>query len=264
MHAYAATVSQWVGDPSGTRWSNSSFYSALQGAAFVTGGAGHTLEASAEAITSAALANNTHFVMNSNASASALTDTEYTALTNWVRGGGILILFATGDASSIALANNVLNNLGSAIDVTTSKVGPGFPTAGTTGGNLNGSDTAVTNPSNNLTNQQLRMYQSNVLTGGSLLAANNIPNPSNNFGAALRVDNVNLGKVYVFGDSFASNFLVNGGGGNHANLQLFLNILSQGQLSGGGGGPTGDTPEPSSILLTALGIAGLAYWKRRH
>jgi hypothetical protein len=263
VSAQAAVVSQWNQNPSpGTVWGNNAIFSSLYSAAFATGGAGHTLEVSAEAISAAALANNTHFVVNSSSSVTALSTQEYTDLVNWVRGGGILILFANvgNSATGITLANNILNELGSTIDVSTALVGPGSG-SGTTGGKLIAPDAAVLGGPFNLGNQPLSMYQANVITGGTLLAADGIPNPAYNLGVALRVDTINLGKVYVFGDHFESNFLVGQPG---SNLQFFLNVLAQGTGSSGGPPGGGPVPEPSAFVLTAVGIAGLAYWKRRR
>jgi hypothetical protein len=115
----------------------------------------------------------------------------------------------------------------------------------------------------------LTFIQPNKVGGGSLLALNGVPNPTDNVGAALRVENIGLGKVYVFGDHYENKYYISQGG--NANLQLFLNLLGQGQLqtpqtpqlppSGPGGT---DNPEPSTLILTASALAAVAFWRRKR
>jgi len=263
----AAVVGQWNQNASSYNWATASNYSSLYSAAFVTGG--HSIDPSGTdgSTVLSNLNNYTHFVMNTSSTATVgnLGD-----LSTWVNGGGILILFANGnnDAASNAVGNTILgvNGINSSISL------PG----GVTGisqmatiGSLTGSDPAV----NGITGQPLTWYRSNLVSGGTALAANNSPF-NQNLGNALRVDNIGLGKVYVFGEHFENDSRITGGVGN-ANLQLFLNLLTQGQLQtpggggspGGGGGPLppgSDVPEPATILLTASALAGLAYFKRKR
>jgi hypothetical protein len=253
----AAVVGQWNQNASTYNWATSSNFSSLYTSAFVTGGNSIDPSGTDGSVVLSNLNQYTHFVMNTSATASTPA---FGDLSTWVHGGGVLILFANGtaDATSNALGNAILSGVGSSITLTGSTVGSGsFSTVGS----LTGTDIAVSG----ITNNPLTMFRSNTVGGGTLLALNGVPNPQNNLGAALRVDSVGLGKVYVFGEHFESNSRISGGSGN-ANLQLFLNLLAQGQLQGGGGptGPGSDVPEPGTVFLTAFALAGVAWLKHKR
>lgn len=260
VSAQAGTVGQWSGNSANLVWASSGNFRTIYAAA-TTGTPSHTVE-SPEAITAQNLANDNFFIIQS--SFTSLNGTELNTLVNWIKNGGILLLFATPDGmNSLSLANQILGTLGAgasgnAMSVTNSFTGPGDTRA--TAGSLIGSDKAVTGPPNNLATQSLSLYQASVIAGGTNLALNQ-PGTTN-LGNALRVDNFSLGKVYVFGERFDSNLLA---GTDQNNLRLYLNLLNQGLIGGGGigGGETAGAPEPATFVLTFSALAGLYFVRRK-
>jgi hypothetical protein len=261
----AAVVGQWSQNPGTTNWTHSDF-SSFYTAAFVTGG--HTINpaGSTGEVTLSNLNNFTHFVLNTSSSAgaaAAVQSSNFSSLGTWVNGGGIAIVFLNGtnDAAANALGNSILAAAGSSITASGGTIGfPGFDT--------NGSLTSLAGA--DIAGRPLTFMQPNRVSGGSLLAQDMIPNADSNLGAALRVENVGMGKVYVLGEHFENRWFIQQGNGN-ANLQLFLNMLAQGQLQssgapplGGGGDPFSENPEPGTLLLTAAALAGVAYWRHRR
>jgi len=252
--ASAAVVGQYSGSASGTIWAGSGSFSTIYGAALAATPS-HTVE-TPEQISAQSLANNSHFIISNPVTAVA----DMNALVNWVNGGGILMLFVDGTAgaASINLVNSILGSFGnnglsgSPMQVSNTQLLPTSVTDRVTAASLAGSDPAV----GALGGQSLSMYNPFGITGGNALAVNLLGN-------ALRVDTFALGKIYVFGDNFASNSnlsnpLFNSG---LTNQQFFLNLLAQG--GSGGIGPL-DAPEPSTFGLMAVGVIGLLWRFRRN
>jgi hypothetical protein len=259
----AAVVGQWNQNPASTNWTGSSF-SSFYTAAFVTGG--HTINPAGTTgeVTLSNLNNFTHFVLNtssSSAAAAAVQNSNFSSLGTWVNGGGIAIVFLNGtnDAAANALGNSILAAAGSSMTA-------GGGTIGTGSFDTNGALTSLAGA--NIAGSRLTFLQPNTVNGGSLLAQNMVPNADSNLGSALRVESVGLGKVYVFGEHFENRYFIQQGG--NANLQLFLNMLAQGQLQSGGPPPLGgsdpfsENPEPGTLLLTAAALAGVVYWRRKR
>jgi hypothetical protein len=249
FNAFGATVGQLAGNSS--IWANPGNFSNIYVAATV--GAGHTVE-SAETLTAQNIANNTHFIVES--SATALAAQELSLLVDYVRGGGTLLLFAT-PTTGVTSANQILSALGPGLSGTTMSVQTmtsGFPGTSLNWGSLSGSDPAVQGTVANLNGQSLNYTQTRLLMGGTHLAVVESPSISD----AIRVDRYQLGRVYLFGTHIDSNTVT---GVNQYNTQFFLNILANGGL------PSGlvDTgvPEPSTFGLSAVTLAGALLYLRR-
>lgn len=249
--AYGATVGQFSGNTS--VWANSSNFSNIFTSA--TMGAAHTVE-SPEALTATNIANNSHFIVES--SATALAAAQVSLIVDYVRGGGTLLLFATPGTGNQS-ANQILGALGTglsgnAMSVTNSSFG--FPGFLLNSGTLNSQDPAVkgTTAFNNLNGFDLSYYQTNVLSGGAHLA--NIE--ANTISDGIRVDRYSLGKVYLFGTRLDENGATNA---NWNNTVFFMNMLSSGGLPAG----LVDTsaPEPATLGLTAFSLAGALLYLRR-
>jgi hypothetical protein len=253
----ATVIGQWSGNSS--HWASSGNFSTLYTALTAAGpsGPGYNVT-SGQAITQANLSQDNFFVVDS--SSAAVSASEAATLANWVRAGGILLLFAAGNSQ--AAANSVLGSLGAGASGTALSVTPqaeGSNLASIfTGGGLWSADPSVKGPTN-LMWAPLNWYDANIIGGGNSLAVN--IGTTHNLSSAMRVDNFALGKVYVFGDRFDTNALT--AGGANANLALFLNLFAQSnsvrQFSG-----TSEVPEPSTLLLTGLGITGALFWRRRQ
>lgn len=207
-----------------------------------------------EAITAANLANNTSMIIRTQNGLSGADSLP--SLVNWVRGGGILMLFADSALPQGAMnANTILSALGSSISVSSSTTGnPSFQTLG----QFTGADVT-----NGLLGRNLAFDLSRVVTGGVQLVQTGAP--GFDAGSSLRMQNVNLGKVYVFGGSIDAN--ANTLNPLGSNRDFFMALLSQ--PNGGMFGvdpPAGASgnPEPATFGLTALAIGGLAFWHRRR
>jgi hypothetical protein len=206
-----------------------------------------------EQISAASLANNTHFIISN----PVATVSDMAALVNWVNAGGILMLFVDGSApgQSIGIVNTILSSLGtgasgSPMQVSPNQLLPSYITSQVTAAALAGTDPAV----GALGGQSVAMFNPYGINGGSALAINLL-------GSALRVDTFSLGRVYVFGDAFSSNANLGHPTAGQTNQYFFLNLLAQGSNGGGGGGPL-DAPEPGTLGLITLGVAGLL-WRSR-
>jgi len=248
--AYGATVGQLSGNTS--VWANSGNFSTIYTSATV--GAGHTVE-SAETLTAQNISNNTHFIVES--SATALAAAQVSLLVDYVRGGGTLLLFATPGGSNTS-ANQIMTALGNGLSGTTMKATTqtfGFPNSNVNWGELAGSDPAVQGVYN-LNGANLSYNQSNILTGGSLLAANN----SYTISDAVRVDRYNLGSVYLFGTHLDRDGSTNA---NQNNIYFMMNILANGGLPAGLVDPGVGAPEPATFALTAVSLVGALLFVRR-
>ena len=255
----AVVVGQSTTSASSNIWATNTNFSSIYAVATAPGpgGVGGSVTGP-QAITQQALANNTHYVISNPTSSAG----DLNALVNWVNAGGILMLFVdqTGGANSVAALNTILAAFGtgasgSALSISSSLLLPSSITSQLTAASLAGTDKAVVGPPNNVGGASVAMFNPYGVSGGSTLAINLL-------GSALRVDSFQLGKVYVFGNTFNSNDNM---GAGLANQQFFLNLLTQTLMNqgGGGGGPT-DAPEPGSILLMSSGIVGLLLYARRR
>lgn len=253
-NAYGATVGQMAGNTS--IWANPGNFSNIFNAA--TMGAGHTVE-SAEALTATNIANNTHYIVES--SATAMAAQQVSLLVDYVRGGGTLLLFAS-PTTGRTTANQILGALGTGLSGSAMSVtGSTFGFSGSTlnWGTLSSTDRAVQGGPANLNGSSLNFAQTHILAGGSLLALNESPSISD----AIRMDRYNLGRVYLFGSHIDSNMASNT---NQNNIYFFLNIFSGGNLPTGlniGGTVDVGAPEPATFALTAFALAGAALFARR-
>lgn len=257
----AATIGQWIGNPSNQNWAaNSSNFSSIYAAA-TAASQHHTVE-SAEQITSANLGNDNFFIIAN--AAAAPTSAEIATLANWVKAGHILLLFNTPGGGSIAATNAILSGIGSSIQMNNTLIGLGGSNqAGA--GTLSSSDPSVAGPPQNINGASLALFQTYSLTGGTRLALDTPQYPIYNLGNSLRVDTVQLGKVYVFGERFDSNPNLNSGIQGTSNLGLFIGLLAQQTaLNSGGGSDVTGNPEPATLAITGLALIGLVAWKRRR
>lgn len=262
--AQAATIGQWKGNPANQVWASAGNFSSLY--SFVS--AANTVETT-ESITPGNLANDNFFII-ANPTA-APTASELTTLANWVQAGHILLLFTDpDDLGSVTVANKILAGVypvaqTNKINVSSTLVGSNV---GSVAGSLMGPDPGVmgtpgNSSTHNISTQALGIWQAFSILGGTNLALNNTPSVGFNIGNTLRVDTISLGKIYVFGDRYDSNSNMGlTGASTNGNLSLFLNLLAQQTLNGGGGGPT-DAPEPATFALTGLVLAGILALNRR-
>lgn len=245
--AFAATVSQWSGNTN--VWSNSGNFSTFYAEA-TAAPLSHTITSGA-AITAASLTGSTHLVIES--SAAQLTGTELSLLTQWVQGGGTLLLFA---GSSNATASQVLGSggLNSSIAVSNSNIGFGSSTV-YSNLSLTTTNTAVTGGPFDLRGASFNLSNNfKGVTGGEGLG-----NSALGASQALRTESVQLGKIFVMGGHFESNgFLWE----SQSNMQFFLNVLAQGQFVNGL--VEVGTPEPASIALTGFALGGLLLLRRKR
>jgi hypothetical protein len=256
----AATIGQWVSNTANQVWASSGNFSTIYAKATASP-QNHTIE-NPEAITGANLSNNNYFIISN--PTVALTGNELTTLVSWVHAGGILLLFADpdpsagGGSSTVSIANNILTTLGNGSSATTMQV------ASTTFGSLTQGFSSGTFASNDPASSGLTggmgFFQGYNLSGGNALMANTSSNPFYQVANGLRVDSFQLGKVYVFGEEFASN---GAGTLNSNNARFFIQLLAQQGLSGPGPGSL-DSPEPATFALSGLALAGLLAWRMKR
>lgn len=212
------TIGQWAGG--GRTW-NSVDFSTIKA---TMEGAGHTMEAD-EAITAANLANNAMFVIGE--PGGALTGAEATDLANWLSGGGILWV-GLDSFSTAAGANALVAGLGGSMSVTSAN---GFYETPLSGGSF-----ASTGPPFNLVGSSLTTsLQLGPVAGGNVLAGNMV-----------HWEAIGNGFLFLSSDRFEQNF--SGSTAATTNGQFLLNIAN---------GPTAVAPEPATLGLMAIGLAGL-------
>lgn len=214
--ALANNVGNWTG--SARSWNHGDM-ATMRNTAI---GAGHTVEADS-AMTPGNLANDTHYVLGEPAVPSGA---EITALNNWVRGGGILMLLVDSGDSGGAGARAVLGGIGSSITINAQ----GAPVNGP----LQPGIFASEGPPYNIVGQTLAVTPGTEAAGGNMLA-----------GTYVRWERLGSGYVFAFADRLDHNFF-NPTPGN-VNGKLFLNILQ--------------APEPGSLAL--LGLGSLLAMRRR-
>lgn len=241
--AFAASVGQWASN--GDVWSASSNYSTIYAGATV---AGHRFDPTAEGISQQSLAGNTHFIVSQ--PAAAATQNEAASLGTWVRSGGTLVMFANPEAGAYStytsyFANALLSGIGSSMSVMSQSFGLGGTQVL---GTLGGSDGAVSG----IQGSGLASGSIFPILGGNSLAVSGALLPY-----LVRYEQLGSGKVYLIGGNIAANSLIAEG----ANRQFLLNLLNQGNF---GTGFAGETPEPSTILLTGLGFVGAVLLRRKR
>lgn len=260
----AATIGVYSGTDSSQIWASSGNFSTVYANA-TTGSLGHTVVSTSD-ITSTNL-NNYRFLVVGNPT-TAMTANQLTAVTNWVKQGGILLMFADAShQSSVGLVNNVLSTLGAGSSGSQMSVGSrtyGDIYSTTTAGQLTGTDPAVAGLTGGL-----QYLFANQVSGGSLLA--NVTGNNYDLGSMMRVDTFQLGKVYVLGDRFDANLV-----GSSNNRNFFINLLSQNsnfQLptptspnSPSFPDPTNDilNPEPATFGLAGAALLGIVVLRRRQ
>ncbi len=239
--SFAATVGQWTS--SSDVWSAASNYSTIYAASTV---AGNKFDPTAEGISGASLAGNSHFIISNPTSLGQ--PGEVGTLKSWVNAGGTLVMFANPDAGfsmyTSYFMNALLSGIGSSMSVMSQAYGFG---GAQLLGTLGGSDQSVAG------------IQGGGLASGSVLpvlGGNSIAVSGALLPYLVRYEQIGSGKVYVIGGNIASNALIAEG----ANRQFLLNLLSQGNA---GIGFADDVPEPASIGLTAIGLIAAAVARRR-
>lgn len=266
----AATIGVYSGSDAGQLWAGSGNFSSVYANA-TTGSLGHSV-VSTNDITETNL-NTYRFLVVANPT-TAMNAAQVTAVTNWVKQGGILLLFADANhQSSVGIVNSILSSngglgagaSGAAMSVGGGTYGDGYGVV-TAGSLIPNSDPAV----GSMTGGLAFLY-ANRVNGGSMLAN---PNPGwYDLGNTLRVDTFQLGKVYVFGERFDSNLMA----GNANNRNFFINLLSQNnqfQLpTPPPTTPTGPSfpsdpldihqPEPATFGIAGAALLGLLAARRR-
>ena len=263
----AATIGVYSGSDSSQVWASSGNFSTVYANA-TTGSLGHSV-VSTNDITETNL-NTYRFLVVGNPTA-AMNASQVQAVTNWVKQGGILLLFADAShQSSVGIVNNILSGLGTgqsgaAMSVGGGSYGDGYGVV-TAGSLITNSDPAV----GSMTGGLAFLY-ANRVNGGTMLAN---PNPGwYDLGSTLRVDTFQLGKVYVFGERFDSNLMA----GNANNRNFFINLLSQNnQFQLPTPPPTTPTtptlpndpldihqPEPATFGIAGAALLGLLAARRR-
>lgn len=266
----AATVGQWSGNQSNTVWASGGNFSSIYAAATATA-VGHTIE-TPEAITVDSLKNNTHFIISAPTalpSASAIS-----ALRQWVIDGGILMLMVdpnltSGGAPATTLVNSILSQLGAGMSSTN-----GYSVGGTSNfasyGSLQGAYVPVVGSAGNLTGKSLASLNFNPLVGGTGLGTVNTGlNNLIRVGGLTANGSPGLGQIYLFGNgTIAGNGAI---ATNSNNRTFFLNLLGQnlGGITNGSGGSGvvtefGESPEPGTVSLIALGLAGVVWYRKRR
>jgi len=216
--SFASNIGNWIG--SSRSW-NSGDMSIVRASVIA---AGNTVEAD-EALTAGNLSNDNVLVIGE--PTSTPTAGELAALQSWVSGGGILLLFADSGNSGLPALNNIASGIGSSLSWSGSV--SSIPT-------LAGGNFASTGPPFNIVGQALGTSPGTTVLGGTLLATDYIRYQA-------------LGSGWVFGFSDRSDHNTFNPDNTTVNGQLFLNIV--------GGHATSAVPEPTTLVLTALGLGGI-------
>jgi len=178
---------------------------------------------------------------------------------SWLANGGILMMFVDSRPDTLANANQILSDLGlGGIQVSATTVG--IPQVlpyssvmtGLTGSSPGGFGVVGARPGYNISGMQLNGTSGFGITGG-------IPVATGSLSSFLQVGQVGLGTVFVFGDRLDHNTQLGSSTCANAfcfnNERLFINILDDGVF---------DAPEPTSAVLTGVGLIGLWLHRRRR
>jgi len=188
---------------------------------------------------------------------------QLTNVINWLANGGVLMLFVDSRPDILANANQILADL-SLGNMGVSGTAIGIPQVlpyssvmtGLTGNSPGGFGVLGARPGYNISGMQLNGTSGFGVTGG-------IPVATGNLSSFLQVGQVGLGTVFVFGDRLDHNTQLGATTCANAfcfnNERLFINILDNGI-----GLPFDEAPEPTSAVLTGVGLIGLWLHRRRR
>ena len=192
----------------------------------------------AEAITAANLANDDLFIIGEGyvfgQEDVIPTPGELTVLNDWVRGGGLLLIFSNSSFHGGDSGNAILSAIGSSISLAEAHAVP-------SGVNLQGGNFATEGPPYDIVGEVLGVTEGNIASGGITL-----------YEDGLHFEAIGCGYVYAFGDRYDHNtFLPEGTNYNENNGRLFLNIAENSGSC---------VPEPTTVVIwSLLGVLGLTF-----